>query len=72
MASKRLTDPDALVQVTVKIPNQLRDKFSAVALLKGDIRPARRIERLIREDVEKAFPDSLENENGSVPATLTD
>lgn len=61
MAGKRIEDPNAMVQVVVKIPNWLRDKFAAVALLKGDIRPGKRLEKLIRMDIESVIPGELGN-----------
>lgn len=70
MAGKRTEDPNAVVQVTVKIPNRLRNMFKAVALLKGDNTVAKRLEKLIREDVESVFPETHDNGFDSTPVSV--
>lgn len=50
----RVEDPNKLVVVTCKVPAHVRDKFAGLALIAGDIKVARRLERLILADVESA------------------
>lgn len=48
----RLEDPNKLVTVACKLPVHIRDKFAGIALIMGDIKMSRRLERLILADIE--------------------
>lgn len=47
----RAEDPNKLVNVTCRVPAHVRDKFAGIALIMGDIKVSRRLERLILMDV---------------------
>lgn len=62
----RSEDPNKLVTVACKIPTSIRDKFAGIALIRGDIKVAKRLERLIladvRENAPRPFSSILEEE----------
>ena len=62
----RSEDPNKLVVVACKIPTYIRDKFAAIALLKGDIKVAKRLERLILADLDSVLSEEEKVSSPSV------
>lgn len=50
----RAEDPNKLVTIACRVPAHVRDKFAGLALINGDIRVSRRLERLVMTDIESA------------------